>query len=94
MDKDGTHSFGRGAQYTSLAFAKRLVRAGLVDSVGTVGAILDDAVAVSFRPTLQTELLDRERLPNRKGLMTAVSGFIEVFSSRQQRLLAISRRRI
>jgi Integrase core domain len=73
------------AQYTSLAFGRRLQQAGLVASMGTVGDALDNAVAESFFATLECELLDRHAWPTRQGLRTAVFDFIEVFYNRQRR---------
>jgi putative transposase len=73
------------AQYTSLAFGRRLQQAGLVASMGTVGDALDNAVAESFFATLECELLDRYDWPTRQALRTAVFDFIEVFYNRQRR---------
>ena len=84
------------AQYTSLAFGRRLQQAGLVASMGTVGDALDNAVAESFFATLECELLDRYDWPTRQALRTAVFDFIEVFYNRQPgltvRLRAVSGR--
>jgi transposase InsO family protein len=49
------------AQYTSLAFGRRLHQAGLVASMGSVGDCYDNAVTESFFATLECELLDRHR---------------------------------
>jgi putative transposase len=73
------------AQYTSLAFGRRLTDTGLVASMGTVGDALDNAVAESFFATLECELLDRHDWPTRQALRTAVFDFIEVFYNRQRR---------
>jgi putative transposase len=73
------------AQYTSLAFGRRLQQAGLVASMGTIGDALDNAVAESFFATLECELLDRHVWATRAGLRTAVFDFIEVFYNRQRR---------
>jgi putative transposase len=73
------------AQYTSLAFGRRLRETGLVASMGTVGDALDNAVAESFFATLECELLDRHAWPTRQGLRTALFDFIEVFYNRQRR---------
>jgi transposase InsO family protein len=53
------------AQYTSLAFGRRLQQVGLVASMGTVGDALDNAVTESFFATLECELLDRYDWPTR-----------------------------
>lgn len=79
------HHSDHGAQYTSLAYTKRLVEAGLVGSMGTVGDALDNAVAESFYATVQSELFDRGRWRTRRSLMTAIFSFIEVFYNRQRR---------
>lgn len=57
-----------GAQYTSVAFTRRLREPGIVGSMGTVGDALDNAMAESFFATLQTELLDRGRWPTRRAV--------------------------
>jgi putative transposase len=72
------------AQYTSLAFGRRLREAGLVASMGTAGDALDNAVAESFFAALECELLDRHAWPTRAGLRTAVFDYIEVFYNRQR----------
>jgi putative transposase len=79
------HHSDHGCQYTSLAFGRRLQRAGLVASMGTIGDALDNAVAESFFATLECELLDRHAWATRAGLRTAVFDFIEVFYNRQRR---------
>ena len=79
------HHTDHGCQYTSLAFGRRLQRAGLVASMGTIGDALDNAVAESFFATLECELLDRYDWPTRQALRTAVFDFIEVFYNRQRR---------
>jgi len=73
------------AQYTSLAFGRRLTDTGLVASMGTIGDALDNAVAESFFATLECELLNRHDWPTRQALRTAVFDFIEVFYNRQRR---------
>ena len=84
------------AQYTSLAFGRRLTDTGLVASMGTIGDALDNAVAESFFATLECELLNRHDWPTRQALRTAVFDFIEVFYNRQPgltvRLRAVSGR--
>ena len=73
------------AQYTSLAFGRRLQQAGLIASMGTIGDALDNAVAESFFATLECELLDGHAWATRAGLRTPVFDFIEVFYNRQRR---------
>lgn len=79
------HHSDHGSQYTSLAFGQRLVEAGLIGSMGSVGDALDNAVAESFFATLQTELLDRSAWPARSVLRMALFEYIEVFYNRQRR---------
>ncbi len=56
----------RGSQYTSWAFGHRLRAAGLLGSMGRVGAAADNAMMESFFGTLQRELLDRRRWDTRR----------------------------
>jgi len=79
------HHSDHGAQYTSVAFTKRLEEAGIVGSMGTVGDAYDNAVAESFFATLQTELLDRGRWPTRQALATEIFSYIEGFHNRKRR---------
>jgi putative transposase len=79
------HHSDHGAQYTSLAFSRRLQEAGIVGSMGTVGDALDNAVAESFYATLQTELLDRCTWPTRAKLRSALFEYIEAFYNRRRR---------
>jgi putative transposase len=77
------------AQYTSLAFGRRLQQAGLVASMGTVGDALDNAVMESFWARMQTELLDRRRWSTRIELANAIFEYLEIFHNRQQRHSAL-----
>ena len=61
------------------AIAQRVRRAGLLGSIGTVGDVLDNAVAESFFASLACELLDRHSWPTRTGLAQAISHRIEAF---------------
>ena len=83
------HHSDHGAQYTALAFTKRLEQAGILGSMGTVGDALDNAMAESFFATLQVELLDRNRWPTRKALASAIFTYIEVFYNRRRRHSAL-----
>jgi transposase InsO family protein len=78
------------AQYTSLAFGRRLRDAGLARSMGSVGDLFDNAVAESFFATLECELLDRRSWPTRRELSTAVFDFIEAFYSLRRRHSTLS----
>ncbi|MEW6047797.1 MAG: IS3 family transposase [Bacillota bacterium] len=79
------HHSDHGAQYTSLAFSRRLEAAGILGSMRSVGDALDNAVAESFFATLQTELLNRAPWPTRQALKTAIFEYIEVFYNRLRR---------
>ncbi len=83
------HHADHGAQYTSLAFSRRLEAAGILGSMGSVGDALDNAVAESFFATLQAELLNREAWPTRQALKTAIFEYIEAFYDRRRRHSAL-----
>ncbi|WP_324717959.1 IS3 family transposase [Carboxydochorda subterranea] len=83
------HHSDHGARYPSLAFSRRLEAAGILDSMGSVGDALDNAVAESFFATLQTELLNRAPWPTRQALKTAVFEYIEAFYNRRRRHSAL-----
>ena len=86
---DMVHHSDHGAQYTSLAFSRRLEAARILGSMGSVGDALDNAVAESFFATLQTELLNRAPWPTRQALKTAIFEYIEVFYNRRRRHSAL-----
>ena len=67
----------RGSQYTSWAFGHRLRAAGLLGSMGRVGAAADNALMESFFGTLQRELLDRRSWTTRAELASAIFEWIE-----------------
>ena len=67
----------RGSQYTSWAFGHRLRAAGLLGSMGRVGAAADNALMESFFGTLQRELLDRRNWTTRAELASAIFEWIE-----------------
>jgi putative transposase len=77
------------AQYTSLAFGRRLREAGLVASMGSVGDCYDNAVTESFWARMQTELLDRRRWSTRVELANAIFEYLEIFHNRQRRHSAL-----
>jgi putative transposase len=66
-----------GSQYTSWAFGRRLRRAGLLGSMGTIGDCFDNSVAESFFATLQLELLDEHHWTDRDHLANAIFEWIE-----------------
>jgi transposase InsO family protein len=67
----------RAAQYTSLAFGRRLRDSGIVASMGSVGDCYDNAVTESFFATLECEVLDRSRFATRTQARTAVFDYLE-----------------
>jgi putative transposase len=73
------------AQYTSLAFGRRLRQAGLVASMGSVGDCYDNAVTESFFATLECELLDRTRFATPTQARTAVFDYLEGFYNPHRR---------
>ena len=75
----------KAAQYTSLAFGRRLREAGLGASMGSVGDCYDNAVTESFFATLQCELLDRTRFATRTQARTAVFDYLEGFYNPRRR---------
>lgn len=79
----------RGAQYTSWAFGHRLRAAGLLGSMGRVGAALDNAMIESFFGTLQVELLDSRRWSSRRELASAIFEWIEGWYNPRRRHTSI-----
>lgn len=79
----------RGSQYTSWAFGHRLRAAGLLGSMGRVGAAADNAMMESFFGTLQLELLDRQRWDTRRQLASAVFEWIEAWYNPRRRHTSI-----
>jgi hypothetical protein len=72
-------SFGRGSQYTSVAFGARCKEAGVRPSTGSVGDAYDNAMCESFFATLECELIDRRRFRSHSEARIAVFHFIEGF---------------
>jgi putative transposase len=69
-----------GCQYTSWAFGQRLLNAGLLGSMGSVGDCYDNAMMESFWGTLQLELLDTQVWQTRDELANAIFEWIECWS--------------
>ncbi len=65
------------AQYTSIAFGRRLKQAGIQPSTGSVGDCFDNAMAESFFASLECELIDRESWKTRTEARLAIFDFIE-----------------
>ena len=73
------HHSDQGSQYTSLAFGKRCREAGVVQSMGSVGDVYDNAMCESFFAMLKCELLDRRHFPTMAAARRDVFSFIEEF---------------
>jgi transposase InsO family protein len=76
------------AQYSALAFGRRLAESGLVPSMSRTGNCWDKAVAESFFATLKRELVDRPdrpAWPTRAAARQALFDYIEVFYNRRRR---------
>jgi putative transposase len=71
------HHSNQGSQYTSLAFGKRCLEAGVRPSMGSVGDAHENALCESFFATLECELLDRHRFRSKQEAGRAVFEFIE-----------------
>jgi putative transposase len=74
-----------GSQFTSWAFGKRLIDAGLVGSMGSIGDCYDNSMMESFWGTMQLELLDSHRWRTRHQLATAIFEWIEFWYNSRRR---------
>ena len=83
------HHSDHGAQYTSLAFGRRLRESGIAASMGSVGDCFDNALAESFFATLQTELIGRSDWATPAAAKAAVFEWIEAFYNRIRRHSAL-----
>lgn len=79
------HHSDRGSQYTSFAFSRRLVEAGLQPSMGSVGDALDNAMCESLIGTLKVERLDRSAYRSVDDVATDVFDWIETWYNRRRR---------
>jgi putative transposase len=66
-----------GSQFTSWAFGRRLVDAGLVGSMGSIGDCYDNSLVEPFWGTMQLELLDSRTWKTRAELANAMFEWIE-----------------
>ena len=73
------HHSVQGSQYTSLAFGERCEKAGIVQSMGSVGDAYDNAMCESFFATLECELIDRRCFRTAAESRREVFQFIEGF---------------
>jgi len=79
------HHSDRGAQYTSYAYQRRLIEAGLISSMSRVGDCWDNAVVESFFATLTKELLHDDVFPTRAAATREIFEFIEIWYNRRRR---------
>ena len=82
----------RGSQFRSGAFVAALRKAGLVGSMGRVGAAGDNAAMESFFALLQHNVLDRQRWNTRQELRIAIVVWIERTYHRRRRQRALGKR--
>ena len=91
--KPGHHSAilhsDHGSQFTSWTFGQRLVAAGLVPSMGSVGDCYDNSMMESFWGTMQLELLDSRTWRTRAELATAMFEWIECWYNPTRRHSAL-----
>src|SRR5215208_4315107 len=79
------HHSDRGVQYTAISFGKRLEEVGIVPSMGRTGTTLEQsAMAESFIATLKTELVHRQRFPDREVARSAIFEYLEAFYNRRR----------
>jgi transposase InsO family protein len=81
----------RGSQFRSRKYVLALHAAGLVGSMGRVGACADNAAMESFFALLQNNVLDRQRWTTRDQLRLAVITWIERTYHRRRRQRALGR---
>ena len=74
-----------GSQFTSWTFGQRLVAAGLVPSMGSVGDCYDNSMMESFWGTMQLELLDSKPWETREELANAMFEWIECWYNSRRR---------
>ena len=81
----------RGSQFRSQAYTAALEEAGLVGSMGRVGAAGDNAPMESFFALLQRNVLDRKRWTSREELTHAIITWIERTYHRRRRQRGLGR---
>ena len=73
------HHSDQGMQYMSLAFGERCREAGVVQSMGSTGDPLDNAMCESFFATLECELIARTRFHTHWEARQKIRSYIEEF---------------
>ena len=86
------HHSDHGCQYTSLAFGKRCVEAGVRPSMGSVGDCYDNAMCESFFATLECEVIDGGSFRTRAEARREVFEFIEGWYNTHRRHSALAYR--
>jgi len=81
----------RGSQFRSRKFVNAISRAGMVGSMGRVGAAGDNAAMESFFALLQKNVLDRQAWATRQDLRIAIVTWIERTYHRRRRQDALDR---
>ncbi len=81
----------RGSQFRSRRFVLALSRAGLVGSMGRVGAAGDNAAMESFFALLQKNVLDQRSWATRPQLRMAIVTWIEATYHRRRRQRSLGR---
>jgi len=71
------HHSDQGSQYTSIAFGKRCIQAGVKPSMGSAGDCYDNAMCESFFASLECELIDRSWFPNHRVTRLKIFDYIE-----------------
>lgn len=81
----------RGSQFRSRRFVLALSRAGLVGSMGRVGAAGDNSAMESFFALLQKNVHDQRSWVTRQQLRLAIVTWIEAIYHRRRRQRALGR---
>jgi len=81
----------RGSQFRSRKFVHAINRAGMVGSMGRVGAAGDNAAMESFFSLLQKNVLNRQKWATRQDLRIAIVTWIERTYHRRRRQDALGR---
>jgi putative transposase len=79
------HHSDQGSQYVALIFSKKLRKAGIAQSMGSVGDCYVNAVCESFHATLEKELLRRRPLRTKQEARTAIFNWIEAWYNPRRR---------
>jgi putative transposase len=83
------HHSDKGCQYTSVAFGRRSIEAGIQLSTGSVGDAYDNAMAESFFSTVETELIARTTLRTKAQAESELFAYIEGWYNPRRRHSAL-----